>query len=369
MDVIQTGTNIATVKISELPKSTETAGRATLATNEQTNQSEALELTEVAEATQTALDAAQTANQSSQTALASAATANQAAQNADTARENIAGDLAQKSSMYSAALVTAGYFRTSSSAILLPNQPASTLLCFYYEPPTNGSQHIMYTEDVGAVVNYVVSSKTIAVRMCGKEVVKTSIPRSGGLFIIGISYDYEAQKCVAMINSKIGEVSSFSVAYNPRQISLGATTVTGSDAKPKAMDLLYYVRMNFPVGRSFLESGISPLNTGIPEKYRVPTSWHGGSDKVVCELIPEYLSKGKAWMDASGDGNNMAFYEREGGKSADMRLSQSFYAMPQQIIGTAAPAVTPNFIGQRYVDTTNKAAYTAYGTSSASDWK
>lgn len=281
----------------------------------------------------------------------------------------VRSDLSQKSSVYSAALVTDGYFRTSLPAILLPNQPASTLLCFYYKPPTTGTQHILYSEDIGAIVNYVVSQKALTVRMRGTEVVRTSVPEYGGLFIIGISYDHGAQKCVAMINSKISETSSFSQAYNPRQISLGATTVTGSDAKPKAMALLYYVRMNFPVGRSFLESGISPLNTGIPEKYRVPTSWHGGSDKVVCELIPEYLSKGNAWMDASGDGNNMTFYEREGGKSADMSLSMEYMGFPDTIIGTEAPAVIPNFIGQRYVDTTNKAAYTAYGTSSASDWK
>jgi hypothetical protein len=38
------------------------------------------------------------------------------------------------------------------------------------------------------------------------------------------------------------------------------------------------------------------------------------------------------------------------------------------LYGTAAPVDAPNFSGQFYVDTTNKIAYIACGTT-ASDWK
>lgn len=38
------------------------------------------------------------------------------------------------------------------------------------------------------------------------------------------------------------------------------------------------------------------------------------------------------------------------------------------VTGTAAPAVTPNFVGQLYVDTNNKKGYIATGTTNSSDW-
>lgn len=37
--------------------------------------------------------------------------------------------------------------------------------------------------------------------------------------------------------------------------------------------------------------------------------------------------------------------------------------------GEGAPAFAPDFTGQRYIDITNKVAYTAFGTSNAGDWK
>lgn len=40
----------------------------------------------------------------------------------------------------------------------------------------------------------------------------------------------------------------------------------------------------------------------------------------------------------------------------------------QPATGTAAPTITPTFIGQEYIDTTNQKVYKAIGNSSASDW-
>ena len=39
------------------------------------------------------------------------------------------------------------------------------------------------------------------------------------------------------------------------------------------------------------------------------------------------------------------------------------------LTGTAAPAVTPAFIGQMFVDTTNKHVYVAIGTTGVLDWE
>ena len=40
----------------------------------------------------------------------------------------------------------------------------------------------------------------------------------------------------------------------------------------------------------------------------------------------------------------------------------------EPLTGTAAPTVTPKFVGQRFFDLTNKKVYVAFGTTSSSDW-
>ncbi len=37
--------------------------------------------------------------------------------------------------------------------------------------------------------------------------------------------------------------------------------------------------------------------------------------------------------------------------------------------GEGAPTMTPDFVGQRYLDTTGKIAYSAFGVNNAGDWK
>lgn len=37
--------------------------------------------------------------------------------------------------------------------------------------------------------------------------------------------------------------------------------------------------------------------------------------------------------------------------------------------GTGAPSITPDFVGQKYINTTTKVSYDAVGTDSAADWK
>ena len=489
MDVIQTGTNIATVKISELPKSTETAGRATLATNEQTNQSEALELTKVAEATQTALDAAQTADQSTQTALASAATANQAAQNADTARENIAGDLSQKSSMFTGAIMGKGYFGQNSPAWL-----------------------------EGEIKTYRVVFKTGAELQENRGVLDTANSSYGARIFVGIghiricyngynffdvpanqNYLYEViivetpTDCYAWCNGKKSTVSQRAETYRaPTRFWLGCMSsasntlqgniisaqvfnfaFTDEDAAAswngghpelwRAPDVLRYKSptvwptATFKSGNTFYRNDASivetdniPAANGFSKDYQrfeqnpaaycgflnvstlntKPFRWKftieyradssvtvemkGGYSRpaltldantgdaktvqfvtdagygamlrtrgggtylevatisvepanIVCNLIPASLTP-TVWKDISGQGNDIPYVPFDSNPN-ECEMAYENMGFPDTIIGTEAPAVTPNFIGQRYIDTTNKAAYTAYGTSSASDWK
>ena len=359
MDVIQTGTNIATVKISELPKSTETAGRATLATNEQTNQSEALELTKVAEATQTALDAAQTANQSSQTALASAATANQAAQAADTARENIAGDLLQKSSMFTGAIMGKGKFYSTDESLLLDGDMTLRVV-FKTGSEVSTEQQITRTTDTNNGMNAAISSSVLAIRAAGSRYTFTVLPHT--LYELIMINSSDKGSCVLNSVPKSG-ADPTEHAGTPTMLLLGSNR-----NNTYVFSGVFISAQIFSFAFSDDDAAAS-WNNGHPELWRVPDAWRkeDSSQRVVVDLIPASLTP-TVWKDISGQGNDIP-YVPFSGNPAECEMAYENMGFPDTIIGTEAPAVAPNFIGQRYIDTTNKAEYTAFGTSSASDWK
>ena len=495
MDVIQTGTNIATVKISELPKSTETAGRATLATNEQTNQSEALELTKVAEATQTALDAAQTANQSSQTALASAATANQAAQNADTARENIAGDLSQKSSMFTGAIMGKGRYYLADPGLFTPNSFTIRAIIGITKDLSDISdrgEYVLGTGGTEALLIFENNAKDGYIRIVdGSGSRDRRIDDKKLLEVIIVSNGEQSYSFLNSIkNSPENKQSNYTA---PKGISFGGYYSSGVQFKHgccialqifnfpfsdddaaaswngghpelwRAPDALRYKSptvwptATYKSGSTFIRSDASVVETdnipaanGFSKDYQrfeqgnsaycaflnesrlntKPFRWkftieyradasvtvemkggyshpaltfdantgdaktvqfvtdagygvslrtRGGGTylevatisvepaNIVCNLIPASLTP-TVWKDISGQGNDIPYVPFDS-NPAECEMAYENMGFPDTIIGTEAPAVTPNFIGQRYVDTTNKAAYTAYGTSSASDWK
>lgn len=360
MDVIQTGTNIATVKISELPKSTETAGRATLATNEQTNQSEALELTKVAEATQTALDAAQTANQSSQTALASAATANQAAQNADTARENIAGDLAQKSSMFTGAIMGKGYFGQNSPA-WLESEIKTYRVVFKTGAELQENRGVLDTANSSYGARVFVGSGHIRIAFNGYNFY--DVPAKSN-YLYEVIIVNTPTDCYAWCNGKKSSVLQRAETYlAPTRFWLGCMASASNTLQGNIISAQVF---NFAFTD---EDAAASWNGGHPELWRVPDAWRkeDSEQRVVVDLIPASLTP-TVWKDISGQGNDIP-YVPFSGNPAECEMAYENMCFPDTIIGTEAPAVIPNFIGQRYIDTTNKAAYTAYGTSSASDWK
>lgn len=494
MDVIQTGTNIATVKISELPKSTETNGRATLATNEQTNQSEALELTAVADATQTALDAAQTADQSSQTALASAATANQAAQNADTARENIAGDLSQKSSMFTGAIMGKGVFRKSDAPSWWPSENYTVRVVFRTGADVSSDQWIFET----AAINYALR---IYIQAGKLQVLSNGTGANAGISLTPQANTlYEAilvntpSDCSVWLNTNKDTRQRAATYRAPEYFLLGSGAsdpsknylrgtiisaqvfnfaFTDEDAAAswngghpelwRVPDVLRYKSptvwptATFKSGNTFyrndaniVETDNIPAANGFSKDYQrfeqnpavycgflndsrlntKPFRWKftieyradssvtvemkGGYSRpaltldantgdaktvqfvtdagygallrtrgggtylevatisvepanIVCNLIPASLTP-TVWKDISGQGNDIPYVPFDS-NPAECEMAYENMGFPDTIIGTEAPAVTPNFIGQRYIDTTNKAEYTAFGTSSASDWK
>lgn len=359
MDVIKTGTNIATVKISELPKSTVTNGRATLSTNEQTNQSEALELTAVADATQTALDAAQTADQSSQTALASAATANQAAQNADTARENIAGDLAQKSSMFTGAIMGKGKFYSTAESLLLDGDMTLRVV-FKTGSEVSTPQQITRTTYTNGGMNSSISSSTLAIRTSGSRYTFPVLPNN--LYELIIIKASDRGRCVLNAVSKSGSEPITSID-TPTMLLLGADRGDGYVFSGVFISAQVF---NFAFSD---EDAAASWNNGHPELWRVPDVWRkeDGEQRVVVDLNPASLTP-TVWKDISGQGNDIPYVPFDSNPN-ECEMAYENMGFPDTIIGTDAPAVAPNFIGQRYIDTTNKAEYTAFGTSNASDWK
>lgn len=359
MDVIQTGTNIATVKISELPKSTETNGRATLATNEQTNQSEALELTAVADATQTALDAAQTADQSSQTALASAATANQAAQNADTARENIAGDLAQKSSMFTGAIMGKGVFYSTDEPLLFKGDKTVRVV-FKTASDVSTPQTLIRDSASNYSVSSTISANKLIVRSNGSEYTTYNIlpnnlyelilVRNGGGCLFSLNGDIKTPDCP----NEGADATMFRIgAETNNTYQLQATVIAAQ-------------MFNFAF--SEVDRALS-WNGGHPELWRVPAAWRkeDSEQRVVVDLIPASLTP-TVWKDISGQGNDIPYVPFDS-NPAECEMAYENMGFEDPMIRTVPPSVIPNFIGQLYIDTTNQASYIAIGMTKVLDWK
>ena len=54
--------------------------------------------------------------------------------------------------------------------------------------------------------------------------------------------------------------------------------------------------------------------------------------------------------------------------SLDMEKWPTLTGLPITRAGDGAPAVIPDFVGQKYADLTNRKLYFAFGVSSVSDW-
>ena len=84
----------------------------------------------------------------------------------------------------------------------------------------------------------------------------------------------------------------------------------------------------------------------------MPTHIHVDHDLHIFDAIGEPSVDGKYYLEVTKTGTNYT-YE---------------YIEPI-VTGTAAPTVTPGFIGQTYIDTTNKSVYVAVGATDSGDFE
>lgn len=320
MEVIKIGTNIATVKISELPQTTDTAGRSTLATNAD-NESEALELTQIAEAIDAATNAqqaatdakkaaknantlagvartaannaeaaaedAQTARDSAETA---ANTAQQAAADAEETAANINQDLTGKADLdadkkyllptqldpttgYQTGMITGkGVFKTDNSNVIFKDKPHTTMLAFVI-PEYLSSVQVMYNEGAkGANVYgfyvYVSTTKTVAAIMRGTTLATKALT-GGAICFVAMSYTPDGQ-CLVRINETTRTLESAEYEYEDRAgvINIGGQE-TGTNSRSEVA-LLFCRTFDFAMTAEQLTEA---WNNGHPELWRVPDDY------------------------------------------------------------------------------------------------
>lgn len=296
--------------------------------------------------------------EAAETANAAAATANQAAQNADTARENIAGDLAQKSSMFTGAKIgSLGCFKSTHQAMLLQDQPMTIIVCFYI---TGNGTCIVYDEAQNTGGMYIYSSNNqVIMSVRGAGVSSKNI--TNRLCVAAISYNQNGS-VIGMINGDISSKSlEYKYPYSPSNARFG-----GWSSSYGRFNIISARRFDFAMTEEQLKEA---WNNGRPELWRVPDKYRNAQEGQRCflDLIPESLTP-TVWKDISGQGNDIPYVPFDS-NPAECEMAYENMGFEDPMIRTVPPSVAPNFAGQRYIDMTNKAAYTAFGTSSASDWK
>lgn len=92
--------------------------------------------------------------------------------------------------------------------------------------------------------------------------------------------------------------------------------------------------------------------------------------KFVSSNVTDALAKSIAQN--SGDINSLIALKDQLGKaeaiSLDVKNWPTITGLPIMRIGSGTPSMIPDFIGQKYVDTTNKKLYFAFGADSISNW-
>lgn len=278
-------TNLETVKISELAETSSPQGKQTLATNPRTNQSMALDLTAVYDATVNANNAA------TQAGLA-ATQAREAAQAADKAREDIQEDLAGKADLDEAkkyvnpsqldplygyqtgAIMGKGLFNSSSPVLTseIKDKPYTTALLIQTPRlPVTGNKFIYNegaagTSGFGATV--FITGNNLIVAMRGTTIMSRSVPNET-LCLVVISYS--PNYCWVSINNNMTVIDDpdYSYQHNSERFIIGGMEATAVG------DLLNFNviaarRFNFAMTNT--EMNVL-WNNGHPELWRVLDIW------------------------------------------------------------------------------------------------
>jgi hypothetical protein len=93
---------------------------------------------------------------------------------------------------------------------------------------------------------------------------------------------------------------------------------------------------------------------------------------VTLNNIPRVVAEHISSLHAEVDALNARFSEKYGDikvNSIDQEYLPKFNGYECTVVATAAPTAAPDFIGQLWIDTTNKIAWLAVGMSAATDWK
>lgn len=292
-------TNLETVKISELAETSSPQGKQTLATNPQTNQSMALDLTAVYEATVNANNAA------TQAGLA-ATQARQAAQAADEARENIQEDLAGKADLDEAkkyvnpsqldplygyqtgAVMGKGLFKSSAAALTteVAGQPHTTVVIFVTPATASSGNLSVYNEGTGGNVGYGChifhTGRNVVVSMRGLQIAAKTVPL-GTLCCVAVSYDGDT-RCIAAINdtATVKETPTYVYPHEPQRFLLGGDEAAADARTLPGVRLVAARRFNFALTAEELTA---IWNGGHPELWVVPdvvrnvepSQWPSGS--------------------------------------------------------------------------------------------
>lgn len=269
-------TNLETVKISELAETSSPQGKQTLATNPQTNQSMALDLTAVYEATVNANNAA------TQAGLA-ATQARQAAQAADKAREDIQEDLAGKADLDEAkkyvnpsqldplygyqtgAILKTGCFYSTKDSLLVTGDRTLRIVFVTGDNVTSGQTIVRE----GRNNNYngaVISGAQLTCRVGGyRYVYQNILPNT--IYEILLVYQV-AGDCVTYLNG-VKKVDSQKGDYiGPAFLSIGQEHYTATE---QFIGLIISAQLfNFAFSET---AAAASWNGGHPELWRVLDIW------------------------------------------------------------------------------------------------
>lgn len=343
-----------TKRLSELEESKDYENLYTLGYKVENgaNKSYKVPLSDISENANNAL---QIATESSQTANSALQTSNSISQTVNT----INGDLAQKSSMFTGAIMGKGCFYSTGEQLLFPGDRTIRVV-FKTTTDISSAQQIFRTTRSNGGMNAVISNKKLTIRVSGSRYqfnVESSM-----LYELIMVKDKDTGSCIlnAFKPSVSGPITTID---DPTMFLIGADNNSG--VYKFSGTIISAQLFNFSFSD---EDAAASWNGGHPELWRVPDAWRkeDSSKRVVVDLIPASLTP-TVWKDISGQGNDIPYVPFDS-NPAECEMAYENMGFPDTIIGTSAPNTAPNFIGQEYLDATAKTTYKAFGTSSAADW-
>lgn len=297
--------------------------------------------------------------EAAETANAAATTANKAAQAADTARENIAGDLAQKSSMFTGAIMGKGKFYSADETILFKGD-RTVRIVFKTGNDVQNAQTLYRDGTTNYGISASISAGLISVRSNGSEYTTYRVSSN---YLYELILVKDGDGCLFAFNGDIKTPSCSDPREDATMFLIGSNSNNSLVFQGTVISAQLF---NFAFSRDNIADS---WNGGHPELWREPDAWRkeDSPQRVVVDLIPASITP-TVWKDISGQGNDIHYVPFDS-NPAECEMAYENMGFEDPMIRTVAPSVVPNFIWQRYVDTTNGALYVATGMNKVLDWK